>query len=110
MKRPALDVMSALSDPTRAQIVQLLLDRERSVGEIAAKLPVSRPAVSKHLRILENAGVVSFHRAGTRNVYALRPQTLGTLRDHIDAMWRQALARFATVAEGQRVKKVREES
>jgi DNA-binding transcriptional ArsR family regulator len=89
---------AALADPTREAIVRLLADGERSVGEIAGELPVSRPAVSKHLRLLEGAGLVRFRSEGTRNVYALEPDALAALRDEIDAMWRQSLARFALVA------------
>lgn len=89
---------AALADPTREAIVRLLVDGERSVGEIAGELPVSRPAVSKHLRLLEGAGLVRFRSEGTRNVYALEPDALAALRDEIDAMWRQSLARFALVA------------
>lgn len=89
---------AALGDPTREAIVRLLADGERSVGEIAEQLPVSRPAVSRHLRLLEGAGLVRHQSVGTRNVYALQPDALAALRDDIDAMWRVALARFALVA------------
>lgn len=89
---------AALADPMRERIVGLLAEGERSVGEIAERLPVSRPAVSKHLRLLEGAGLVQFQSFGTRKVYALRPEALAALRDELDAMWRQALARFALVA------------
>jgi DNA-binding transcriptional ArsR family regulator len=89
---------SALADPTREAIVRLLVERELSVGEIAGRLPVSRPAVSKHLRLLEGAGLVCFRSEGTRNVYALQPDALAALRDEIDGLWQQALARFALVA------------
>jgi DNA-binding transcriptional ArsR family regulator len=91
-------LLSALADPTREAIVRLLAQRDCSVGEIADQLPVSRPAVSKHLRLLEGAGLVRFESVGTRNVYALQPDALAALRDQIDAMWRLALARFSLVA------------
>lgn len=90
---------AALADPTRESIVRLLLERDRCVGELAEQLPVSRPAVSKHLRLLQEAGLVTYRAEGTRNVYALQPQALATLRDQIDAMWRVALARFALDAD-----------
>lgn len=90
---------AALADPTRESIVRLLAEGERSVGEIAARLPVSRPAVSKHLRLLEAAGLVRFRSEGTRNVYALDPDALAALRDEVDALWRTALARYALVAD-----------
>lgn len=98
MKAAANAALSALADPTRGAIVRLLVERERSVGEIAEQLPVSRPAVSKHLRLLEGAGLVSFRSEGTRNVYALQPEALALLRDELDAMWRRALSRYALVA------------
>ena len=91
-------VLQALADPTRDLIVRLLADRERSVGEIAEHLPVSRPAVSKHLRLLESAGLVRFRSEGTRNVYALQPEMLARVRDEFDAMWRNAMARYSLVA------------
>jgi len=91
-------VLQALADPTRDLIVRLLVDRERSVGEIAEQLPVSRPAVSKHLRQLQSAGLVRFRSEGTRNVYALQPEALAWVRDEIDAMWRNAMARYSMVA------------
>ena len=79
--------------------MRLLVERERSVGEIAEQLPVSRPAVSKHLRLLEGAGLVRFRSEGTRNVYALEPDALALLRDELDQMWRRALSRYALVAD-----------
>jgi len=99
MKAAATAALAALADPTREAIVRLLVERERSVGEIAEQLPVSRPAVSKQLRLLEGAGLVSFRSEGTRNVYALQPEALALLRDELDAMWRRALARYALVAD-----------
>lgn len=94
----ALSALSALSDPTRDAILNLLLQGERAVGEIAQALPVSRPAVSKHLRVLEGAGLVKGRAEGTRNVYGVAPEALRALRDDLDAMWRLSLARYALVA------------
>jgi DNA-binding transcriptional ArsR family regulator len=88
----------ALADPTREAIVRLLAEGERPVGEIAQALPVSRPAVSKHLRLLQGAGLVQHRSQGTRNLYALQPQALQALREHIDGLWRLALARYALAA------------
>lgn len=99
MKRSTAASLSALGDPTREAIVRLLLKGESSVGEIAGQLPVSRPAVSKHLRLLEGAGLVRFQSLGTRNVYSLEPAALAALRDELDSLWRQALARYALVAD-----------
>jgi DNA-binding transcriptional ArsR family regulator len=89
---------AALADPTRQSILRLLLHGERSVGEIADRLPVSRPAVSKHLRLLQDCGMVSSRSEGTRNLFSVRPETLAGLRDELDRMWEQALARYALVA------------
>jgi DNA-binding transcriptional ArsR family regulator len=100
-------VLVALADPTREGIVRLLLDGERSVGEIAERLPVSRPAVSKHLRVLEQAAVVAARSEGTRNLYSLRPESLAQLRDELDKLWERALARYALVANNTNQKKVR---
>jgi DNA-binding transcriptional ArsR family regulator len=93
---------AALSDPTREAIVQLLVERERTVGDIADQLPVSRPTVSKHLRLLEGAGLVGFRSEGTRNFYSVRPEALASLRDELDRMWQRALARYARGAETRR--------
>jgi DNA-binding transcriptional ArsR family regulator len=93
---------AALADPTRETIVRLLAERECSVGEIAAQLPISRPAVSKHLRLLEGAGLVRFRSEGTRNLYQLAPEALQALRDEIDVLWRTALARFALDANNRK--------
>jgi DNA-binding transcriptional ArsR family regulator len=94
----AAQVAAALADPTREAIVRLLIEGERSVGEIADRLPVSRPAVSKHLRVLEGAGVALVRAEGTRRVYAVDPAALAALRDELDRMWQRALARYALVA------------
>jgi DNA-binding transcriptional ArsR family regulator len=93
---------AALADPTRGAIVRLLAQGECSVGEIAGQLPVSRPAVSRHLRLLEGAGLVRFRSEGTRNLYALDPDALAALRDEVDALWRSALARVALVGNNRK--------
>jgi DNA-binding transcriptional ArsR family regulator len=98
VKAGAARSVAALADPTREAIVRLLIDGEHSVGEIAERLPVSRPAVSKHLRVLESAGLAVVRAEGTRRVYAIAPATLGALRDEIDRMWQRAMARYALVA------------
>lgn len=89
----------ALGDPTRREIVELLRLGPRPVGAIAAELPVSRPAVSQHLRVLEAARLVRHRRDGTRNVYGLDPNGLAELRTWVEGFWDNALARFAEVAE-----------
>jgi len=106
-KRQAAPSFAALADPTRESILRLLLEREHAVGEIAERLPVTRPAVSKHLRVLEGAGLVRFQTLGTRNVYSVDPDALAALRDELDAMWRHALARYALVANNAAPKKGR---
>jgi DNA-binding transcriptional ArsR family regulator len=93
---------AALGDPTREAIVRLLVEQERTVGELAERLPVARPTVSKHLRLLEDAGLVQYRSEGTRNFYSIRPETLAALRDEMDRMWSRALARFALVANNRR--------
>lgn len=92
-------VLDALGSPTRRRILELLGDGPRPVGEIAAALPVSRPAVSKHLRLLEAAELVEFEASGTRNVYRLEQAGFDAARDWLGGFWDEALARFAMLAE-----------
>ena len=91
--------LDALGDPTRRRVFELLKDGSRSVGELAAELPVSRPAVSQHLRILETAGLVTHRRQGTRNLYEVNGNGVAELRMWIDGFWDEALARFKAAAE-----------
>ena len=91
--------LDALGNPVRRRIVALLAERARPVGELAAELPVSRPAVSKHLRVLEAASLVSFEVDGNRNVYTLASDGAAQARRFLDAFWSEALPRFAMVAE-----------
>jgi DNA-binding transcriptional ArsR family regulator len=85
----------ALSDPTRRRVFERVLAAPQPAGAIAAGLPVSRPAVSQHLRVLKDAGLISERRQGTRRLYVANPQALGELRAAIEAMWREALAGMA---------------
>jgi DNA-binding transcriptional ArsR family regulator len=80
-------------------VFELLREGPRSVGELAHRLPVSRPAVSQHLRVLENAGLVIHTKAGTRHLYELDAAGVGTLRDWVDGFWNEALTRFKEAAE-----------
>ena len=97
---PATDLaLDALGSPVRRRIVRLLADRPQAVGEIAAQLPISRPAVSKHLRVLQDAALVDFTPQGTRNVFALRRAGFDAARDWLGDFWDDALARFRMVAE-----------
>ena len=86
--------MDALGDPTRRRIFELLQAGPRAVGELAGELPVSRPAVSQHLRVLKEAGLVTERRAGTRRIYRLDPKGLGELRAYFDRFWTVALENF----------------
>jgi DNA-binding transcriptional ArsR family regulator len=104
-RRSGAALHAALADPTRESIVRVLLDGERSVGEIAERLPISRPAVSKHLRLLEGAGLVQFRSEGTRNFYAVLPDALAQLRDELDRMWEHALRRYTLVANNTRTRR-----
>jgi DNA-binding transcriptional ArsR family regulator len=93
------DVIEALGDGTRRRIFELVADQPRPVGELAAQLPVSRPAVSQHLRVLKEAGLVSEQRDGTRRVYRVEPDGVAELREYADRFWQQALANFKQAAE-----------
>lgn len=99
MKVAAAQVAAALGDPSREAIVRLLVEGERSVGDIAERLPISRPAVSKHLRVLEGAGLAVVRAEGTRRLYSVDPAALATLRDDLDRLWQRALARYALLAD-----------
>jgi DNA-binding transcriptional ArsR family regulator len=87
--------LAALSDPTRRLVFERVLAAPRPVGAIAEGLPVSRPAVSQHLKVLKAAGLISERRQGTRRLYVANPQALGELRAAIEEMWREALAGMA---------------
>jgi DNA-binding transcriptional ArsR family regulator len=94
--------LEALGDPTRRAIFELLRDRPRAVGELAEQLPVSRPAVSQHLRVLKGAGLVSERKEGTRRVYRVEPKGLAELRDWVETFWDDALAGFKAAADSER--------
>lgn len=88
----------ALGDGTRRAIVERLASRPHAVGELAGVLPVSRPAVSQHLKVLKDAGLVTEQAEGTRRIYRLEPAGVAAMRDQLDAYWRDALAQFADLA------------
>jgi DNA-binding transcriptional ArsR family regulator len=94
-------VLEALGDKTRRQIVQCLRKRPASVGEIAAQIPVSRPAVSQHLRVLRDCELVTSEMIGTRNVYQLQSGGLECLRRWLDDYWGAVLENFAAHVEAQ---------
>jgi DNA-binding transcriptional ArsR family regulator len=89
----------ALADGTRLAIVARLADGPQAVGKLAAGLPVSRSAVSQHLKILKDAGLVEDAAAGTRRIYRLNPAGLAALRDQLDTYWQRALAGYADAVE-----------
>jgi DNA-binding transcriptional ArsR family regulator len=94
-----VDGWTALGDPTRRAIFERLADRPRAVGELASELPVSRPAVSQHLKVLKDAGLVVDRPEGNRRIYRADPDGVGALRAQLDRFWNQALAAFKEVVE-----------
>lgn len=96
---PEVAVFSALADPTRREIFERLCDAPQPVGVLAAGLPVSRPAVSQHLRTLRQAGLVTETRQGTSRIYAARAEGLEVLRRWVERYWETVLSRFAEAAE-----------
>jgi DNA-binding transcriptional ArsR family regulator len=90
---------AALADATRRQVFERLAKKSLAVGELAAGLPVSRPAVSQHLKILKDAGLVVDEREGARRVYRVDPRGIEALKNYLDRMWDRALAAFKAAAE-----------
>ncbi len=93
------DGWAALGDPTRRAIFERLADRPWAVGELAGELPVSRPAVSQHLKVLKDAGLVVDRSDGNRRIYQLDPDGVGALRAQLDRFWRRALAAYKAAVE-----------
>jgi DNA-binding transcriptional ArsR family regulator len=91
--------LTVLGDPTRRDIFERLAERPRAVGELARELPVSRPAVSQHLKVLKDAGLVVDRPAGARRIYQLDPDGVGALRAYLDRFWTSALAAYKTAVE-----------
>ena len=96
---PAPNPFDALGDPTRRAIFERLARGPRAVGEIASDLPVSRPAVSQHLKVLKDAGLVVDRADGTRRLYQLDPAGIEAMRVYLDTFWNQALAAFKRAVE-----------
>ena len=94
--------LAALSDPTRRLVFERILASPRPVAAIAEGLPVSRPAVSQHIKVLKEAGLITERRNGTRRLYAANPQALGELRAAIEAMWHEALGNVAAALDEER--------
>ncbi len=93
------EAWDAFGDPTRRAIIASLAERPRAVGELAAELPVSRPAVSQALKVLKDAGLVTERAAGTRRIYRLNPTAVAALRDQLDTFWSRALANYGDIVE-----------
>jgi DNA-binding transcriptional ArsR family regulator len=91
--------LAALADGTRRAIFEKLAHRPMAVGELAEGLPVSRPAVSQHLRALESARLVSFTKSGARNIYQVNPEGIAALRRYLETLWTRALGDFKAAAE-----------
>jgi DNA-binding transcriptional ArsR family regulator len=104
------DGWTALGDPTRRAIVECLAQRPCAVGELAAELPVSRPAVSQALKVLKDAGLVTERAAGTRRIYRLNPSAVAALRDQLDAFWNRALTSYGETVEQAQAEQHSEES
>jgi DNA-binding transcriptional ArsR family regulator len=94
-----VDGWTALGDPTRREIFERLADHPRAVGELANELPVSRPAVSQHLKVLKDARLVVDRRSGNRRIYQLDPDGVGALRAYLDQFWTRALAAYKEAVE-----------
>jgi len=96
------DPFDALGDPTRREILRLLSDGDKPVHEIADALPISRPAVSRHLRLLKEAGMVAERAEGNRRIYHLRDEGLQAVQEYLEGVWGNAAARFRLLAENTR--------
>jgi DNA-binding transcriptional ArsR family regulator len=94
-----MEGLTALGDPTRRAIFERLADRPWAVGELARELPVSRPAVSQHLKVLKDAGLVIDRSEGPRRIYRLDPDGVGELRGYLDQFWQRALLAFQAAVE-----------
>lgn len=95
----AIEPIAALGDPTRRAIFELLAEGPCSVAELARRMPVTRPAVSQHLRVLKDVGLVTHRSQGTRNLYQIDPQGVAAIRDYLDWLWERALTDFKAAAE-----------
>jgi DNA-binding transcriptional ArsR family regulator len=103
-------VLAVLADPTRQSLLELLRRKPLAVGELARHVPVSRPAVSQHLKILKEAQLVREAREGTRHYFSLNPGGFAELRQYVDSMWQDALNAFAVYVSQQKKKQSRKNS
>ncbi|HEV7386391.1 MAG TPA: metalloregulator ArsR/SmtB family transcription factor [Phenylobacterium sp.] len=94
------EVYSAIADPTRRRILELLSERPEAVQDLAARFEVSRPAISRHLRVLSEAGLVRVQADGRRNIYALQPEPFETVRQWLDGFWNARLTLLKRLSEG----------
>jgi DNA-binding transcriptional ArsR family regulator len=94
--------LTALADPTRRAIFERLAERPAAVGELAEALPVTRPAVSQHLKVLKEAGLVTDRAEGTRRIYQLDPAGVDAMRAYLDTFWKRSLAAFEAAAKEER--------
>ena len=104
------ETLNALADPTRRAILELLQPRPLTVTELAAQMPVSRPAVSQHLAVLRNAHLVSETKEGTKRIYRADPEGLAALKAYLEGFWGDVLADFSSAAENENRKKPRKKS
>jgi DNA-binding transcriptional ArsR family regulator len=102
-------LISALADPTRRAVLERLREGPRAVGEIARGLPVTRPAVSQHLKVLKDAGLVADRSVGTRRIYYIDPKGLGAMRAWLDQFWEVALDSFKAAAEAEAMRAEKKE-
>jgi DNA-binding transcriptional ArsR family regulator len=96
---PSVDPFEALGDPTRREILRLLSAGDKPVHEIASSLPISRPAVSRHLRLLKDAGLVTERAEGNRRIYHLQGEGVRAVQEYLEGVWGEAAARFRLMAE-----------
>jgi DNA-binding transcriptional ArsR family regulator len=96
---PSADPFDALGDPTRREILRILSEGDKPVHEIASALPISRPAVSRHLRLLKDAGLVAERAEGSRRIYHLQGGGVQAVQDYLEGVWGEAAARFRLLAE-----------
>ncbi len=97
----ATNGLAALADPTRREIFERLAGHPQAVGELARELPVSRPAVSQHLKVLRDAGLVVDRQEGNRRIYRVNPDGVGALRAYLDQFWNRALTAYKATVEKQ---------
>lgn len=99
METYGIAALGVLGDPTRRAIFECLARSPKAVGQIATELPVSRPAVSQHLKVLKDAGLVADHAEGTRRIYRINPDGISSIRAYLDRMWSEALEGFRQAAQ-----------